>query len=139
MVSLKSFKKLINQVDMFCSSELLRYRSDTQHKTLTGGLLSLAIICVVVVGFASMVADTLQRTTINSSMVTQKNSNPPLTTLKPGRDSMFMLGFSVQSLDLSFLADLNHGPQYFTITISTIKIVSGIVTYQTNPLEKCSH
>lgn len=70
MVALKTFKRLIYQLDMFCSSELMRYQSETQYKTLTGGLLSLLIIGVVVGGFASMVADTLQRVTINSSLVT---------------------------------------------------------------------
>ena len=120
MVFLKPLKQLLYRVDMFCSSELLRYNSETQYKTLTGGLLSLAIIAVIAGGFFNMVADTVNRVSITSSLVTNKQSNHPLFSLNPGKEDMFMLGLSIQSIDLSFLADLNKGPQYFTLQMRTV-------------------
>ncbi len=84
MAILKGIKRLIYQTDMFCSSQLLRYNSETQYKTMTGGLLSLAIIIVIIVGFANMISDTLQRTSITSSLTINKQSDPPLALIHPG-------------------------------------------------------
>ena len=81
---LHNTKKLIQQADLFCSNQLLRYNSDTQYSTITGGLLSIAIIVVIVIGFASMIADTLNRTSITSTLTTTKHSDPPLSTLVTG-------------------------------------------------------
>jgi hypothetical protein len=117
---LKSLKSLIYQLDMFCSSELLRYNSQTQYKTLTGGLLSLAIIGIITGGFFNMIMGTLDRTSITSSVVMTKQNNPPLATLIPSAENMFMLGFSIQSMDYQFYADLNNGPQHFTVATMLI-------------------
>ena len=81
---LHNTKKLIQQADLFCSNQLLRYNSDTQYSTITGGLLSIAIIVVIVIGFASMIADILNRTSITSTLTTTKHSDPPLSTLVTG-------------------------------------------------------
>ena len=79
MPFLDHVKQLIYQADLFCSQQLLRYNSETQYKTLTGGLMSLAIISVIVIGFTSMIMDTLQKTSISSSLTVEKQSDPPLT------------------------------------------------------------
>jgi hypothetical protein len=121
-MGLKTLKGLIYHFDMFCSSELLRYNAQTQYKTLTGGLLSVAIICVIAGGFFNMVLDTLDRSSISSSLTVTKQSSPPLATLVPGEDNMFMLGLSIQSTDLTFSADLNNGPQYFSVLMSNYYI-----------------
>lgn len=112
---LKLLKHLILEADMFCSSELLRYNAETQYKTLTGGLFSVGIICVIIAGFANMISDTLNRTSITSSLTTNKKSDPPYGALIPGNDSMFMFGLQILSFDLTFQADLTNGPQYFDV------------------------
>jgi hypothetical protein len=137
MVLPKTLKRLIYKLDMFCSSELLRYNAETQYKTLTGGILSLAIVCIIAGGFFNMVLDTLDRVTITSSLITKKQSDPPLATIVPSSDNMFMMGFSIHSLDLSYLADLNHGPQYFSLQMKMIQINFGVPTITVVPLEAC--
>jgi hypothetical protein len=139
MVFLQHFKKVIYQLDLFCSSQLLRYNSDTQYKTLTGGLLSLTIIVVIIVGFANMISNTLNRTSISSTLTTTKQSNPPLATLVPNKETMFMLGFEIQSLDLTYLANLTQTPQFFEVKTNIVEIKNGIPKYTPVTLEQCSY
>lgn len=127
---LQNIKKLIYQADLFCSSQLLRYNSDTQYNTLTGGLLSLSIITVIIVGFASMIASTLNRSTITSTTTTVKQSTPPLATLVAGEENMFMFSVSIQSLDLTFLANLSAPTRYFDVEMNILKLVDGWPSYQ---------
>ena len=51
---------------MFYSAEMLRYNKDTQYKTVTGGLMTIGIIVLVVIGFFSMISQTLNKTAITS-------------------------------------------------------------------------
>jgi hypothetical protein len=67
-----------------------------------------------------MISETMKRETINSSLVTLKQSDPPLTSLVPGKEGMFMLALNVQSIDLSFQANLAEGPQYFSFQMAII-------------------
>ncbi len=62
-----------------------------------------------------MISDTLNRTSISSSLTTNKLSDPPFATLVPGNDTMFMFGLQIQSFDVTFQADLTNGPQYFYV------------------------
>lgn len=136
---LQKLKKLIYQSDMFCSSEMLRYNSETQYKTLTGGLFSISIFIFIVAGFASMIADTLNRTTIASTLQTIKQSDPPLSTLRTDKENMFMFGVTIQSTDTIFTADLAGDQRLFDIYFVIVKTTSGAVA-DTNiiPLEKCT-
>jgi hypothetical protein len=67
-----------------------------------------------------MIIDTLNHTSITSAFTVTKQSNPPLSTLVPGEDTMFMMGLQIQSTDVYFTADLNNGPQYFTVAMSIV-------------------
>lgn len=97
------------------------------------------IICIVAVGFASMVSDTLQRVSITSSLTSTKQADPPYAALKVGRQEMFMMGFQIQSLDLSFQADLSSGPQYFSVAMILIEIRGGVFANRTRiELEPCT-
>jgi hypothetical protein len=64
--------------DMFYSSEMLRYDSDSQYQTFTGGLVSLVIVMIVIIGFFNMISETLNRTAITSSLNIVTSSSPPL-------------------------------------------------------------
>mgnify|MGYP000870840379 CR=1 FL=1 len=75
-------KKAICYVDMFYSTELLRYESNKDYRTVTGGIISLSIILMISLGFASMIIDTLNKTTINSTLNIKKSSDPSFYNLK---------------------------------------------------------
>jgi len=58
---MKIFSKaieLIKSSDQFHSSELLRYKGDSQYKTLTGGIISLITIIAIIIAFMSMIKST---------------------------------------------------------------------------------
>lgn len=76
MKILSYLKKMTCSIDMFYSSEMLRYDNDTEYKTVTGGIITISIIILVTIGFASMITDTLNKTAINSSLNIEKNNNP---------------------------------------------------------------
>ena len=62
---------------MFYSSEMLRYNKDSQYQTFTGGIVSIAVVLVVVAGFFNMISETVNRTAISSSLNIVTTSNPP--------------------------------------------------------------
>jgi hypothetical protein len=97
---LQSLKKAISSIDMFYSSEMLRYESDTQYKTITGGIITISIVAMVTIGFASMITDTLNRTAITSSLNIRKSNDPTYYDLKADPKSMFMFGVMLQPIDV---------------------------------------
>ena len=50
--------------DFFNSSQLLRYENENEYRTLTGGIVSIGIAITIVIGFASMISDTLNKSAI---------------------------------------------------------------------------
>jgi len=76
MSFLKRLKKLIKVADFFYSTEMLRYDDDLEYKTLTGGVVSLAIIVTIIMGFASMILNTLDLNTFTISTEIVKNKVP---------------------------------------------------------------
>jgi hypothetical protein len=55
---------------------MLRYDNDTEYKTVTGGIITISIIILVTIGFASMITDTLNKTAISSSLDINTSNNP---------------------------------------------------------------
>ena len=64
-----------------------------EYKSLTGGIISLALIVTILVGFANMIILTLQRDTISSNKLVEKHSDPPLMSVKVSPENKFMIGF----------------------------------------------
>lgn len=54
-----SLRNLIKMNDLFYAREMLRYDKELEYRSVTGGLLSLGIIIAVIIGFASMIINTL--------------------------------------------------------------------------------
>jgi hypothetical protein len=52
MKVLKRFKSTLLEADMFYSSNILKYNSETHYKTFLGAILSMIIITSIVVGFS---------------------------------------------------------------------------------------
>jgi len=78
---LKNIFSLVKVCDFFKSSDLLRYDRDNEYKTITGGIFSIGIIITIIIGFASMIIDTLNRSSITYTLDTINNMDPTLTTI----------------------------------------------------------
>jgi len=90
MELIKKIKALIKVNDFFYSSEMLRYNSEMEYKTLTGGFISLGIIITIVIGFASIIIDTFNLNIITTNTEIVKHSNPPSSIISTDPESMFM-------------------------------------------------
>ncbi len=60
----KKLKKLLSASDYFNSANMLRFEKEDEYKTITGGIVSLAIIVVITVAFTKEILITLERTSI---------------------------------------------------------------------------
>ena len=60
----KKLKKLLSATDYFNSASMLRFEKEDEYKTITGGIISLAIIVVITVAFTKEILITLERTSI---------------------------------------------------------------------------
>lgn len=67
----KVLKEGIVKLDLFATSQFLRFRGDADSKTFTGGLVSGAVLLFLVITFWSMVINTIDKVLISS--VTQFN------------------------------------------------------------------
>jgi hypothetical protein len=115
----------VSKVDMFSSSEILRYNDDAHYRTFTGGVISLGIILTVIAGFFSMISETVNRTAITSSLNVVTSSNPTAYNLTNNADNMFMFGLQIRSYDLKFFYDMNAPRRYFNI-----EMVSAALNYR---------
>ena len=85
-------RNLIKHSDLFYSNEMLRYENELEYKSLTGGILSLALIVTVLVGFANMIILTMQRENISSTKEVVKHSDPPFMSVEVSPENKFMMG-----------------------------------------------
>lgn len=135
----QTLKKVVISIDMFYSSEMLRYDSDTEYKTITGGIITLSIVAMVTIGFASMIVDTFNRTAITSSLNIQKSNDPTYYDLKADPNSMFMFGVMLQPIDVEFIVDIANGPRYFDISMILYHLKNGAIFNATDvPLVPCT-
>jgi len=136
---LRSIGRIIGEADLFYSSELLRFKGDTEYKTFTGGIISISLVAMVIAGFLSMITETLHKTAISSTLSEYKSTDPPFYNLTTDPKSNFMFGILIQSRDLSFNVDLNNGPRYFDVSLLVYDIqYSNLSTITTIPLVACT-
>ena len=110
---------------MFYSTELLRYQSNKDYRTVTGGIISLSIILMITLGFATMIIDTLNKTSINSTLNVKKSNNPSFYNIKADAKNMFMFGVKIQSINLALTLNLGSGPRYFDIVFKSFNVTNG--------------
>jgi hypothetical protein len=67
---------LTKKLDLFSSIQLLRFQGDAETKTLTGGLLSLAIFLYLGITFSNMIIDTFHKVVITSIADTTQADTP---------------------------------------------------------------
>jgi hypothetical protein len=78
---LEKVKRMIKCTDFFYSTEMLRYDDEEEYRTLTGGILSMGIIITTVIGFASMILQTLDLSSITTQVEVVKNMAPTYSVL----------------------------------------------------------
>lgn len=74
---LKCLNKILKTIDLFPTSIFLRYKGETDYTTATGGFLSITVIIVFIILFASMGIKTLKKEIISTSSETLYEVDPP--------------------------------------------------------------
>ena len=59
-------KTFLKKCDLFASMQFLRFKSDAETKTFTGGLISLSIVIFLATQFTTMILDTFGKVRITS-------------------------------------------------------------------------
>ena len=98
---MEKVKNLLKMADFFNSFQMLRFQKETEYRTFTGGLISIGIIITIIVAFASMIINTVNRTIISFTHNEQKDSVPSLTQIMASPDDNFMFAVEVQGYNLS--------------------------------------
>ncbi len=62
------FTTLLRKFDLFPTTQFLRYKSEAEYKTATGGFVSMAVIVIFVILFYSLGTQTVNRQIINGSV-----------------------------------------------------------------------
>jgi uncharacterized protein YaaQ len=93
---------------------MLRYEDAGKYRTLTGGIISLGITITIIIGFASMILDTLQLSAITTNLKTVKQTDPTHSVLSTSPDSMFMFGVEI------WLLNLSDSVRYFDLNFKSV-------------------
>ena len=100
---------------------------------MTGGLVSIGVIVVIIVGFANMIMETINKTAITTSSKIVKNIDPNLTTLITGPSHNYMFGIEIWN------HDLNGPKRYFDVLATTKTELAGSFSSSTTiPLVPCT-
>lgn len=89
---LHRLKSIFKEVDFFHSTQMLRFRGESEYKTLTGGIISVAIIIVILIGFSQMIINTLNLSSINFTQNIQRKQDPSLLNIVSSPEKDFMFG-----------------------------------------------
>ena len=87
---------------------MLRYNEESNYKTGTGGLISIAIVIVVIAGFFNMISETINRTAISFTLNSKASGDPTPYNLTANNENRFMFGVQIQSMDLSLFYNLSQ-------------------------------
>ena len=88
---LSNSKKFIYKMDFFYTAEVLRFKEEPEYKTLFGGIMSIAIIILLLVTFYNKVIDTFGKIIITSgdSAISADDPVPYTISTIPGKPFMF--------------------------------------------------
>ena len=112
---IRHLKSAVEMTDFFYSTQLLRFNKEGEYRTFTGGFLSIGIIVVIIIGFANMIGETLNKSRLTTSFKIIKNPDPTHTTLVADPNKMFMFGIEI------WRHNLNDNKRYFDV-ISNLMI-----------------
>jgi hypothetical protein len=128
-------QKLLKKIDLFPTDQFVRYNGESEYTTATGGLVSLALIVVILILFSNKGIQTLDRSTISSSISTKFEVNPsPIKVItSPKGGFMFAVGL--------FNINLNDPTvTYFNITLfqNYYSPLWQVINYTQVPLVPCT-
>jgi hypothetical protein len=120
--------------DLFPNPKLLRYNGEPEYTSTSGGIISLGVIVIFIILFASEGLRTVERAIIFSTSSTQSEIDPSelTTTLGPQGDTM--IAAFVYGVNLSAV------PRMFTVEMSQEFYYSGYIPINSTniPLEPCT-
>ena len=73
----KIFRNLVQEVDFFSTTQLIRYQEDPDFKTFSGGIFSIGIIALLATIFGNMALSAVRREQIDWSTEVRQEANPP--------------------------------------------------------------
>ena len=116
-------------VDFFNSSQLMRLDKESDYRTITGGVMSIALITTILIAFTDMIGDTLNRNTISYTQSTIMNIDPSKIEMKASPKDNFMFGISLGGYNL------NKNSKVFDVIAYQLKCKNGCQNYEILPLE----
>ena len=96
IVMMQKGKQTFKKIDMFSTTELFRYKEETEYATCTGAILSLLIITVILLLVYQVLLHTINRSHVTWSQDTEKELIPSDLTMKLG-EMKFGLAMSKQN------------------------------------------
>ena len=96
---------------------------------MTGGIFSIGIIVTIVVAFANMIGDTINKNTIEYSQSTIKDIDPPKIKIEMSPENHNMLGFKLVGYNL------NQDRRLFDVVASGLICKNGCADYEYRPIE----
>lgn len=105
-------QKLLRKVDLFPATQFIRYKGDAQYTTATGGFVSVAVIVIFMILFASMAIKTVNREIINATTTVNSEIDPVPIKLVTSPKGGFMFAISVLGFNLN-----DPVTKYFNVTL----------------------
>lgn len=97
----RCISKVLKSIDLFPTSNLIRYNGECEYTTATGGCLSITVIVICLILFASMGVKTLGRKIISASSTTIHEIDPQLLEVTASPEGGFMFGIGLFELDIT--------------------------------------
>ena len=124
---MQSVKGAILDSDIFAHTTLNRYRGGDSYATITGGVVSIGLVCLFVGLFSNMLMDTFNENIINAQMSLYIDDDPTFGQLNTSPNNSFMFAVGISGIDLSSTT------RYFDFSFarrSTIKNTSGATYFK---------
>lgn len=125
-------RSLLKSGDLFTTSQLLRYRKESDYGTATGGFISIAVFIVFAALFWNLGIQTANMELINSSVSIVSESDPSFVEIVAGPKGGFMFGLAIIGLNLNdplvtyfniTLTQRFFGPLYSLINVTQVELV----------------
>lgn len=126
--------KTLRTVDLFPTSNLLRYKGDPEYTTATGGVVSISVITIFIILFASMGYKTMRKSIIHSSTNTEFENEPSPLTVTTSPEGGFMFAVTIWGVNLT------ESYKFFDVDIvqETYKGINNRVSSNTIKMVPCT-
>lgn len=111
-------KAFLLKIDIFGSSEMLRYKGEGKYQTMTGGTITLALIIIFSIVTLQSFSSVVNKAAVSATDSTYFLDDPTYTSFKIS-DSKFIFGVGVSNYNL------NSGKRYFNIDLISMSYKNG--------------